>query len=122
QRRLRRFPRRRLSRSRSQAGRGDAGTPLPMEPPGEPAPRLPGHLGAGYGATKIIQDTPKRSATMPKRGEKKVLVNGICTCPPSARAANSRSASASSGTVSESEKPWKLGRPEHWPSEAITVV
>src|SRR5919108_548020 len=65
------------------------------------------------GATTIIHGTPKRSATMPKREEKKVLVNGICTCPPSARAANSRSASASLGTVSDSEKPWKFGRP--WP-------
>ena len=45
---------------------------------------------------------------MPKREEKKVLVNGICTCPPLLRAANSRSASASFGTVSDSEKPWKL--------------
>src|SRR5215208_213413 len=47
------------------------------------------------GATTIIHDTPKRSATMPKRGEKNVLVNGCCTCPPSASAVNSRSASAS---------------------------
>ncbi len=54
----------------------------------------------------IIHDTPKRSATIPKRGEKKVCVNGICTCPPSARAANSRSPSASSATASDSEKPW----------------
>ena len=57
--------------------------------------------------TTTIHDTPKRSATMPKREEKKVLVNGICTCPPSASAANNRSASASFGTVSDSEKPWK---------------
>ncbi len=28
-----------------------------------------------------IQVMPKRSATMPKHGEKKVLVSGICTCP-----------------------------------------
>ena len=67
------------------------------------------------GATTIIHDTPKRSATMPKREEKKVLVSGICTCPPSARAANSRSASASSGAESDSEKPWKLGLPEASP-------
>jgi hypothetical protein len=59
---------------------------------------------------------------MPKREEKKVLVNGIYTCPPSARETNSRSASASLGTVSDSEKPWKLGRPSHRPSEANTVV
>ena len=38
---------------------------------------------------------------MPKRGEKKVLVSGICTCPPSPRDANSRSASVSLGTHSE---------------------
>ena len=37
-------------------------------------------------------------------------------------AANSRSASASSGTVSDSEKPWKPGSPWHRPSDAITVV
>ena len=29
-----------------------------------------------------IQDTPKRSATMPKRGEKNVFASGSCTCPP----------------------------------------
>ena len=57
------------------------------------------------GVVTTIQDTPKRSATMPKRGEKKVFPIGICTCPPSARAANSRSASAASAAVSESEKP-----------------
>ena len=59
-----------------------------------------------------IHDTPKRSATMPKREEKNVLFNGICTCPPSASLANNRSASASLGTVSDSEKPWKFGFPE----------
>ena len=35
-----------------------------------------------------IHDTPKRSATMPKRGEKNVFVSGICTCPPLASALN----------------------------------
>jgi tripartite-type tricarboxylate transporter receptor subunit TctC len=30
-------------------------------------------------ATITIQPTPKRSASMPKRGEKKVFVSGICT-------------------------------------------
>jgi hypothetical protein len=34
----------------------------------------------------------KRSATMPKRGEKKVLVSGICTCQPSVSALNRWSA------------------------------
>src|SRR5215213_6729529 len=49
-----------------------------------------------FGATTIIHDTPKRSATMPKAGEKNVRVIGICTCPPSASFENSRPASASS--------------------------
>ena len=38
------------------------------------------HLGyapASSVGTITIQDTPKRSATIPKRGEKKVLANGI---------------------------------------------
>ena len=56
-------------------------------------------------ATMTIHDTPNRSVAMPKRGEKKVLVNGICTCPPLANAANTRSASASLGMVIESENP-----------------
>src|SRR5438445_7806103 len=58
-----------------------------------------------------IHVTLKRSATMPKRGEKKVLVSGICTCPPSASTLNRRSASASLGTVSDSDIPWKPGLP-----------
>ena len=69
-----------------------------------------------------IHDTPKRSATMPKRGEKKVLFIGICTCPPSPSAANSRSASGSVLTVIDREKPWKSGLPLQWPSEAMIVV
>ena len=40
---------------------------------------------AHSGAT-TIHGTPKRSATMPNACEKKVLVNGICTLPPSASA------------------------------------
>jgi len=47
-----------------------------------------------HGTTVTIYDTPKRSATMPKRGTKQVVVNGMCTCPPSARAAQSYSALA----------------------------
>jgi hypothetical protein len=35
------------------------------------------------GVVTIIHQTPKRSATIPKRGEKNVLPIGICTCPPS---------------------------------------
>ena len=72
--------------------------------------------------TMTIHVTPKRSATMPKRGENKVLVSGICTCPPSASALNRRSASASLGTVSDSEMPWKPGLPWQAPSDAITIV
>ena len=45
------------------------------------------------------------------RGEKKVSVSGICTCPPSDRAANIRSASASSAAVTLSAKPWKFDVP-----------
>ena len=57
------------------------------------------------GAAWIIQRTPKRSATIPKPGEKKVLASGMATCPPSLRAANSRSASVNSLTLSVIEKP-----------------
>src|SRR5216684_1137979 len=59
---------------------------------------------------------------MPKRGEKKVLLNAICTCPPSARAANSRSASASSAAVKDSAKPRKSGCPRQRPSDPSTIV
>lgn len=63
---------------------------------GEAQWRLPTARQAGRaGATVTIQDTPKRSATMPKRDEKKVGAIGICTWPPSARAAKTFSASAS---------------------------
>jgi hypothetical protein len=58
---------------------------------------------------------------MPKRGDQKVLDNGIRTCPPSASAANARSASASVGTDSDSEKPSKFAFSPQ-PSEAITTV
>src|SRR5262245_26917713 len=87
--------------------------------PGDPMQVATGRTQA---ATVIIHGTPKRSATMPKRGDQKVLVSGICTCPPSASAPNTRSASASCATASDSPKPWKLGRPSQRPSEAITVV
>ena len=75
-----------------------------------PIPNGPGLLsgdrsGAGQASTYTIHDTPKRSATMPKLGEKNVLANGIFTCPPSLRAPKSRSASASLGAVSDSAKP-----------------
>ena len=67
-----------------------------------------------------IHITPKRSATMPKRGEKKVLAKGICTFPPSPSAAKTRSASAALSTATVSPKPWKFGFPVQWPSEART--
>src|SRR6266699_1558202 len=57
---------------------------------------------------------------MPKLGEKNVFVNGICTWPPAERAPKYFDASASLSTVSEREKPWKLGLPPHWPSDAST--
>src|SRR5262245_59153343 len=76
----------------------------------------------GHSKTLIIHPTPKRSVTMPKQGDQKVLVSGICTWPPSARAPNSRSASAGAAAAIDSEKPWKLDCPEEHPSEAMTVV
>src|SRR5262249_48523182 len=72
------------------------------------------------GCTITIQPTPKRSATMPKRGEKNVLVSGTCTLPPSPSALKARSASASFATVSDRLKPWKFGFPWQRPSDAIT--
>src|SRR3569832_715916 len=71
--------------------------------------------------TITIHPTPNRSVSMPKHGEKNVFVSGICTFPPSASVVNARSAAATSATVSDREKPWKLDGSEH-PSVAITVV
>jgi hypothetical protein len=48
-----------------------------------------------YCAVMTIQCTPNLSASMPNRGEKKVLVSGSVTWPPSPSALNMRSASAS---------------------------
>src|SRR5204863_5397012 len=76
----------------------------------------------GGGVTSTIHDTPKRSASMPKRCEKKVWARGRRTWPPSARALNARSASAAVGTVSESENPSNAGSPAEQPSEAMMVV
>ena len=70
----------------------------------------------------IIHETSKRSATMPKRGEKKVLVNGICTCPPSASTAKKRSASSAVSTASDNEKPLKLEPFSQRPSDARMIV
>src|SRR2546427_9673180 len=68
----------------------------------------------------IIQPTPKRSATMPKRLAKNVLPSGMRTSPPVASALNTRSASASCLALTESEKPSNFGLPRAQPSEAIT--
>src|SRR6185295_1887909 len=65
--------------------------------------------GLPWPGTMTIQPTPKRSVSMPNAGEKKVLVSGIFTWPPSARALNFFFASASVAAVTESEKPWKFG-------------
>ncbi len=48
-----------------------------------------------HGCTTIIHGTPKRSATMPKHGEKNVLPSGMRTSPPSPSALNIFFASAS---------------------------
>src|SRR5258706_5236057 len=75
-----------------------------------------------HAARLIIQPTPKRSVSIPKRGDQNVLASGICTCPPSASAANIRSAWAASVTVRDSENPWKPGCPEQVPSDAMTTA
>ncbi len=72
-------------------------------------------------ASKIIQETPKRSVSMPKRGEKKVFAKGIWILPPSTSAAKTLSASASLSSVSVSEMPSNVGLPLQRPSEAITI-
>src|SRR5262245_14303258 len=72
--------------------------------------------------TTTIHETPKRSWSMPKLGEKKVLVSGIVTLPPSLSPLNSRSASAALAAFRASEKPSKFVFPAHWPSDAITWV
>src|SRR5438876_6899233 len=59
---------------------------------------------------------------MPKLDEKKVLVKGACTVPPSLKAANRRLASASLDTVSDSANPSNLGLPVQRPSEARIVL
>src|SRR5215510_3852003 len=57
------------------------------------------------GDVTTIQDTPKRSLTIPKRGEKKVLASGIFTCPPLLSPLKARSASASVLTWIDSVTP-----------------
>lgn len=70
----------------------------------------------------IIQCTPNLSASMPNLGEKKVLVSGSVTWPPSPSALNMRSTSASLLALTASEKPSNFGCPAFLPSEASTVV
>src|SRR5262249_44496209 len=53
----------------------------------------------------IIQGTPKRSVSMPKRTQLKVSPIGIWTVPPSDRAANRRSASAGVSTCTTTSQP-----------------
>src|SRR5262249_60085216 len=79
-------------------------------------------IGLAHAPAITIHGTPNLSATMPKRLAKNVFPIGIWTLPPLARAANSRSASASSRAVSDSEMPLKSSLPEQSPSEAITVA
>src|SRR5579871_462554 len=55
--------------------------------------------------TMTIHCTPNLSVSMPKRGEKNVLASGIVTVPPSPRAPNSLSASASLAAETVSAKP-----------------
>src|SRR5579864_9311848 len=73
-------------------------------------------------STLTIQPMPNRSSTMPKRGDQKVLFNGISTLPPAERAAKARSASASLATERAREKPSNLGLSVEQPSEAMIVV
>ena len=55
------------------------------------------------GPTITIHWTPNRSVPIPNFDEKNVFVSGIVIWPPSVNAANVRSASASSDTVSASD-------------------
>jgi hypothetical protein len=59
---------------------------------------------------------------MPNFGDQKVLASGICTEPPSASAANRRSASASLAASSDSEKPLNTGLPSQRPSLSIRLL
>ena len=97
----------RVSRDRVGHRRGARGRPLLAAPAPRltPVPRQAGTGIAQLGATTSIHPTPKRSVTMPKRDEKKVVVSACVTWPPSARAAKRRSASASLGAVIESAMP-----------------
>jgi hypothetical protein len=72
--------------------------------------------------TETIQPTPKRSWSIPYFGAQNVFSSGIVINPPSPKAAKTRSASASSATVIESEKPSKFASPSQRPSDAISNV
>src|SRR5436309_12811538 len=95
--------------ARERHGRGQGASPCGLA-----------QISDRYCSTMTIQPTPNRSATMPKRLAKTVLPSGMRTSPPSARALNMRSASASSLAFTESEKPSNLGLPCAQPSDAIT--
>ena len=62
------------------------------------ARRGPGHEPVGA-SKSTIHGVPKRSTHMPSMGDQKVSAMGIVTSPPSARASNTRVASATAGTV-----------------------
>src|SRR5690349_9294099 len=64
---------------------------------------------------------PNLSWTMPKQGDQKVFVSGICTWPPSLSAAKYFCASASVLGAMDSEKPSNFGASPPQPSEAITT-
>ncbi len=76
---------------------------------------------AGYraAATVTIQPIPNRSVSIPKHGDQKVGLIGIVIRPPSARAANARSASAAVGNEIERENP-ENGVEDSHPSDTIT--
>ena len=59
---------------------------------------------------------------MPNLADKNVFASGIRTCPPSASAAKTRSASASVATFSASEKPLNFPSSGEQPSDAIRVL
>src|SRR5690348_12968254 len=71
------------------------------------------------GMVTTIQDTPKRSSSMPKLGEKNVLPSGIFTVPPLLKAPNARAASASLLTWTDSVTPLKPALSAQSPSDAM---
>src|SRR5215475_10478961 len=78
--------------------------------------------GQAAGITTTIHDTPKRSSSMPKRGEKNVLPSGILTLPPLLSPLNARSASASLLTWIESVTPPNGVLSAQSPSDAMTSL